>query len=40
VERLINRLEQLRRVAIRYEKRGGHYLAMVTRAAIVLWPPL
>jgi transposase len=40
VERLINRLKQFRRVATRYEKRGGHYLAMVTLAAIVLWLPV
>jgi transposase len=40
VERLINRLKQFRRVATRYEKRGPHYLAMVTLAAIVLWLPV
>ena len=40
VERLINRLKQFRRVATRYEKRGHHYLAMVTLAAIVLWLPV
>ena len=37
VERLINRLKQFRRVATRYEKRAGNYLAMVTIAAIMLW---
>ena len=40
VERLINRLKQFRRVATRYEKRGHHYLAFVTLAAIVLWLPV
>ncbi len=40
VERLINRLKQFRRVATRYEKRGRHYLAMVTLAAITLWLPV
>ena len=40
VERLINRLKQFRRVATRYEKRGHHYQAMVTLAAIVLWLPV
>jgi transposase len=37
VERTINRLKQFRRVATRYEKRAGNYLAMLTIAAIVLW---
>jgi transposase len=37
VEQLINRLKQYRRVATRYEKRGAHYLAMVTLAAIRLY---
>ncbi len=37
VERLINRLKQHRRVATRYEKRAGHYLAMLTLAAVLLW---
>ena len=37
VERLINRLKQVRRVATRYEKRACNYLAMVTIAAILLW---
>jgi transposase len=36
VERTINRLKGWRRVATRYEKREGNYLAMVTIAAIVL----
>jgi transposase len=40
VERLINRLKQFRRVATRYEKRGHHYLAFVTLAAIILWLPV
>jgi transposase len=40
VERLINRLKQFRRVATRYEKRGHHYLAFVTLAAIILWLPI
>ena len=40
VECLINRLKQFRRVATRYEKRGRHYLARVTLAAIVLWLPV
>ena len=40
VERLINRLKQFRRIATRYEKRGTHYLAFVTLAAIVLWLPV
>ncbi len=34
---LVNRLEQLRRVARRYEKRAVHYLAMLTIAAALLW---
>ena len=37
VERLINRLKQHRRVATRYEKRGRHYTAMLTLAAVLLW---
>lgn len=37
VERLINRLKQHRRIATRYEKRAGNYLAMLTVAAILLW---
>jgi transposase len=39
VERLFNRFKQFRRVAMRYEKRGVNYLAMVTLAAVtgMLW---
>jgi transposase len=37
VERLINRVKQFLRVAMRYEKRAANYLAMVTIAAILLW---
>jgi transposase len=37
VERLSNRLKQYRRVATRYEQRAVNYLAMLTRAAILLW---
>jgi transposase len=37
VERLINRLKQLRRVATRCEKRAECYRAVVTVAAIMLW---
>jgi transposase len=37
VERLINRLNQHRRVATRYEKLAVNYLAMVTIAAILIW---
>jgi transposase len=37
VERLINRLKQVRRVATRYEKLAVTYLAMVTLAAILVW---
>ena len=40
VERLINRFKQFRRVATRYERRGHHYLAFVTLAAIILWLPV
>ena len=40
VELPINRLKQFRRVATRYEKRGHHYLAFVTLAAIILWLPV
>ena len=38
VEPLINRLKQWRRVATRYEKRAVNYRAMLTIAAILLWP--
>ena len=37
VERLVGRLKQHRRVATRYEKRAGHYLAMVILAGVCLW---
>lgn len=37
VERLINRLKQHRRIATRYEKHAGHYTAMLTIAAMLLW---
>lgn len=37
VERLINRLKQHRRIATRYEKHAGHYAAMLTVAAMLLW---
>ena len=32
--------KQFRRVATLYEKRGRHYLAFVTLAAIILWLPV
>ena len=37
VERLINRLNQHRRVATRDEKRAANHQAMLTIAAILLW---
>ena len=37
VERLLNCLKQLRRIATRYEKRAQNYLAMLHIAAITLW---
>jgi transposase len=37
VERRVNRLEQFRRVATRYEKRACNYLAMVKLAAALIW---
>ena len=37
VERLINRLKQFRRVAIRYEKQAENYEAMLKLAAIKIW---
>jgi transposase len=37
VERPINRLEQYRRIATRYEQRAWHYTAMLTVAAVLLW---
>lgn len=38
VKRLVGRLKQWRRVATRYEKRAGNYLAMLMLAATVPWP--
>jgi len=37
VERLFNRLKQLRRLATRYEKRAENYKAMWLIAATLLW---
>ena len=37
VERLINRLKHLRRIATRYEKRAANYLAMLHIGMILLW---
>ena len=37
VERTINRLKQLRRIATRYEKRADNYLAMLHIGSILLW---
>lgn len=37
VERLINRLKQFRRIAIRYEKRAANFSAMITLASIFLF---
>ena len=37
VERLINRLNQFRRVATRYEKQADNYFAMLAIAAIISW---
>ena len=37
IERLINQLKQIRRIATRYEKRGVNYLAMVMLGMILLW---
>lgn len=37
VERLFNRLKHYRRVATRYEKTAGSFLAMVQVAAIMTW---
>ena len=36
-ERLISRLNQARRIATRYEKRGENYLAMIHIGMILLW---
>jgi transposase len=37
IERLINRLQQFRRIATRDEKRAANYLAMLSVATIILW---
>ena len=37
MERLIDRLKHVRRVATRYEKRAENYEAMLKLAAITLW---
>lgn len=37
VERLFNRLKQVRRLATRYEKRAANYLAMLHLGAILIW---
>ena len=37
VERLINRLKQFSRIAIRYEKRASNFSAMITLASIFLF---
>jgi transposase len=37
IECCFSKLEQFRRVATRYEKTAGNYLAVVTLAATVLW---
>jgi CorA-like Mg2+ transporter protein len=37
IERLINRLKQWRRIAIRYEKRVRNYGGMLNLAVVVLW---
>ncbi|MET7621868.1 hypothetical protein [Streptomyces sp. NPDC005408] len=37
VERAINKLEQSRAVATRYDKRGYVFLGTVTAAAVVIW---
>ncbi len=37
IERMFNRLKQWRRIATRYEKRAGNYLAMLTIVATLLW---
>jgi transposase len=37
VECCFSRLKQFRRVATRFEKTAGNYLAVVTLAAIILW---
>lgn len=37
IERLINRLKQFHRIAMRYEKRAVNDLAMIVIGAILLW---
>ena len=37
VERTINRLKQFRRIATRYEKKAGNYLAMLRIGSLLLW---
>ena len=37
IERVINRLKQFRRIAMRDEKRAANYLAMLYLATIILW---
>jgi transposase len=37
IERLINRCQQFRRIATRYEKRAANYKAMWLIAATILW---
>jgi transposase len=37
VERSVGRLKQFRRVATRYDKRAGNYLAWVTLATTLIW---
>ena len=37
VERTINRLKQLRRIATRYEKKAENYLAMLQIGSLLLW---
>jgi transposase len=37
VERLINRLKQYRRIAMRYEKLSENYLAMLHIGSTLLW---
>ena len=36
IERLVNRLEQSRRAATRYEERAGHHAAMLTIARALM----
>ena len=38
VERLVGRLKEYRRIAIRYDKLASSYLAFVQLAAIRMWP--